>query len=772
MVAVAGVLLASLILVNTNADQSRERSLVSEDLRRHLTLTSEFLRSEVEPGSSTETTLDNVASQPEVRALGDGCRQALSGLQKAIEFGYLEVIDAAGRVLCSPEAGRGGPGTPWAGEPALLRHVAARMAASDAPVKDPRSGELLLYTVVPLKTPTPASLLYVAGTQNALAPEDTGEDSVETLLLDRRTGTVLMRFPERSGLVGTVVRDADLLGAGSRTGLFTTDGVDGVSRLYQATTVADTEFLLLVGKPEAEAYASARHNLQRNLLLGAVLMLVMALLGAVLQRRVARPARRLREAIERTGRGEAVEAPTDGPAELAVLGSSFNEMIAARRGYEEALAHQARHDPLTDLPNRRQVTELLAEHIAEGRPCAAVFVDLDRFKLINDAHGHAVGDEVLVALGRHLLAVARPGEVVGRFGGDEFVVVAAGLDAEGGAREVARRVSQALEQPVTVGARELFVSGSVGVAVHVPGEDAETVLRHADTAMYRAKEAGRNCTAVFDEAMREEADRRLRMETDLHRALDRGELHLVYQPVLDLEGGRVLGAEALIRWQHPEHGPLSPADFIPVAEETGLIVPIGAWVLREACGWAAVTSERLGSPVFVSVNVSPLQVAQPTFNEVVDEALAMTGLAPSQLTIEVTETLLVQDAELAAQALGQLRSSGVRIAIDDFGTGWSSLTYLQTLPVDEIKLDRSYVGLVDHDAASATIVASMIGMAKALGLDITAEGVETDAQCRYLQSQGCPKAQGFLFQRPVAGDVLRATLLEGGTLWTTPAKNP
>jgi EAL domain-containing protein (putative c-di-GMP-specific phosphodiesterase class I) len=279
--------------------------------------------------------------------------------------------------------------------------------------------------------------------------------------------------------------------------------------------------------------------------------------------------------------------------------------------------------------------------------------------------------------------------------------------------------------------------------------------------MYRAKARGRSCSAFFDTAMRAEAQRLLRTESDLHRALERQQLTLHFQPVLDVRTGEFRGAEALVRWNHPAHGLVAPADFIPVAEETGLVVPIGAWVLSTACGWAVETAHQLGRPVWVSVNVSPRQLAQPDVVDVVSAALERTGLDPGCLCLEVTESVLVQDAESAERVLSALRNRGVRLSIDDFGTGWSSLTYLQQFPVDEIKLDRSYVGKVDRDEGSASIVGALVGMAHSLGLTVTAEGVETQAQLEFLRSQGCDAAQGYYFSRPVppaeAVEVLRQT---------------
>jgi diguanylate cyclase (GGDEF)-like protein/PAS domain S-box-containing protein len=424
--------------------------------------------------------------------------------------------------------------------------------------------------------------------------------------------------------------------------------------------------------------------------------------------------------------------------------------ISARKGVERQLDYQAHHDPLTGLPNRTLFLQRLHELIAAGGDEVAVlFVDLDNFKLINDSLGHGAGDELLQVVAERMRRVLRPGDVIARFGGDEFAVTIA-VGGEVAARRVADRLASALRAPVELEGRQRFVTASFGVrSAKTDVADSEALLRDADAAMYRAKELGKARCEIFDESMRERAVERLDLEGGLRHALERGELRVVYQPQVELATGRIIGAEALVRWMHPQRGLIVPPAFIPIAEQTGLIVPIGAYVLLEACQQAATWSRERGRDLSICVNVSPRQLADESFAGVVEEALAISGLAPARLCLEITESAVMADPGAATAVLERLKAIGVRLAIDDFGIGYSSLSQLKALlPVDTIKIDKSFVDGVTGDGEDHAIVDAVLRLAAGLGLAAIAEGVENAEQVEALLAMGCGLSQGFHFARP------------------------
>jgi diguanylate cyclase (GGDEF)-like protein/PAS domain S-box-containing protein len=440
------------------------------------------------------------------------------------------------------------------------------------------------------------------------------------------------------------------------------------------------------------------------------------------------------------------------PDELAALvrARDLAALAIDRDARTKELGHLALHDTLTGLPNRalaqhrleRALDRLAADD--DGKLVAVLFVDLDRFKLVNDGLGHDTGDELLVAVSRRLAAVVRGQDTIARIGGDEFVVLCEDLDHEQQAVELAERAARAFDEPFALSRAELTVSASIGIAVtNRPSERASTLLQEADAAMYRAKRRGGARHELFDEAMHTQAVSRLLTERALRLALDRDELRVLFQPEFDLRTGHRVAVEALLRWHHPSRGLIVPGDFLLVAEETGIIVPMGAWVLAHACDVARTVAATDSEPLTVSVNVSARQLQRPDFPELVTRTIREAGIDPNTLSLEVAESALLDDLDSIGDALRALKAAGVQLAIDDFGTGGSSLTYLRQFPFDELKIDHTFVAGVSRSAADDAIVAATIDMAHALGMVVTAEGVETEAQRARLVELGCDRAQGF-----------------------------
>jgi diguanylate cyclase (GGDEF)-like protein/PAS domain S-box-containing protein len=458
---------------------------------------------------------------------------------------------------------------------------------------------------------------------------------------------------------------------------------------------------------------------------------------------------------------------------LAGVGSQIGEYFRRRRA-EERLAHQALHDDLTGLPNRGLLLDRLGHALdrseRHGSPVVVLFMDLDNFKMVNDSLGHHVGDELLLEVAARLERVLRRsdtvgrlgGETVARFGGDEFVILCEDLVDEHEAVLIAERISRALARPIVLGGQELVVSASIGLAAGTGGSASpEALVRDADAAMYRAKEQGPGRCEVFDHAMRSRLLERLASETELRRAIDGDELRLFYQPIVAIADGSVHAVEALVRWEHPVRGLVGPDEFIPIAEDSGLILGLGRWVLAEACRQAAEWRAAWGdaSAPAVSVNLSARQLADRDLVEYVAATLSESGLAPERLGLEITETLLMHEVDAAIETLRALRALGVSLHLDDFGTGYSSLSYLKRFPLDGLKLDRSFIAGLGANTQESAIVAAVIEMARALGMTVIAEGVETEEQLASLRDLGCELAQGYYFARPmparVAAEFLR-----------------
>ena len=458
-------------------------------------------------------------------------------------------------------------------------------------------------------------------------------------------------------------------------------------------------------------------------------------------------------------------------SEQAALALQGLKLHSDLRDANAALAHTATHDALTGLPNRTLLLDRLTQALARARrsrtTVAVIFADLDNFKSVNDTLGHDVGDRLLQGVAERLSSCLRAGDTAARFGGDEFTLVLESLDDEAEAGLVAARLQAALREPISVDGHLLVASASIGIACDTAGTvGAEGLISRADLAMYQAKAQGKDRLSSYQRSMTTVVVERQKLEQELREAITGGQFRVHYQPIMELQHERLVGLEALVRWQHPEHGMLSPDTFIPLAEETGLIVPLGLWVLREACRQTVCWQERWPQQQLeISVNLSARQFQQPSLVDDVAAVLAETGLPPAQLRLELTESTLMKDADGARAMLQRLKQMGVQLAIDDFGTGYSSLSYLKCFPVDTLKVDRSFIDGVVDDPQDAAIVEGILALARSLNLSVTAEGIELPEQFTHLRALGCEQGQGYLFARPLdvaAIETLLAQLAEQG----------
>ena len=494
---------------------------------------------------------------------------------------------------------------------------------------------------------------------------------------------------------------------------------------------------------------------QPALVIGTLTLVVMLLV----ERIVINPITNLTRDVVAIKNAEAsVRLRVKGDDEVATLGTAFNDLLEhleERKRLEAQLLHMARHDALTGLPNRVLFQEHLGQELARGgrrgEDLALLCIDLDLFKEVNDTLGHPIGDKLLKLVAERLRECARETDVVARLGGDEFAVVAVAAEQPRGAIVLAQRIIAALSSPFDLDGHQVVIGASIGIAL-APGdsEQGEGLLKAADLALYRAKADGRGLYRLFEPEMDAKMQARRTLELDLRKALITNEFELFYQPVVNLALNEVCAFEALLRWNHPTRGMISPAEFISLAEETGTIVPLGEWVLRQAC------AEAVGWPddLKVAVNISPAQFKSRGLALAVTSALAASGLRPSRLELEITESVLLQDSESVMETLHALKDLGVQISMDDFGTGYSSLSYLRSFPFDKIKIDQSFVRDMSGDNDSVAIVRAVAGLGRNLGMSTTAEGVETDQQLEHLRDEGCSEVQGYLFSRPLPASEL------------------
>jgi diguanylate cyclase (GGDEF)-like protein len=707
--------------------------------------------------SSLQTLTDQVTDPATARlvkqALADpsSCSTvAASGGFGAFPDGELYYFDLDGRIVCGSVPGikkdATMAGTLW------FASVSAKPLMTD-PYTDPITGKRSIAVVGYLEADGRrfagfASTLVFDSLAPALTKQYGGRLHTAFDLVDIHDGTLL------SGSPSALWRNTSPLKAVEGVTRF---AADGSRRIYSAVLVKGKDWILEASVPESLALAPARASEHHQILLALIALVVLFILGLAINRNIVGPIRRLRTAVEQAAR-DVVPAPLapEGPLEIARLVQEFNSMVSSRAQYEERLTHQALHDHLTGLPNRALLIDRIAKALERagrtGEGLGVLFADLDRFRVLNDALGHVRGDSVMRLVARRIESVIRPGDSVGRLNADEFVILCEGIASPEQLGLMADRIGSAIAEPLAVEGKEVTVTASIGIAIAHEDDTATDLIRNADVAMMRAKELGKARHEFFDLSMRDRALSRLQIESDLRHALDRGELLLNYQPIVDVREG-VVGAEALVRWQHPTSGLQPPLSFIPVAEETGMIVPIGLFILESACRQAAAWHAS-GKPLRVSVNLSARQLIDEDLPQHVRRILLETDLPASSLCLEITESTLINEA-IQPVVLERLKDIGVMISIDDFGTGYSSLSYIQRFPVDELKIDRSFVRALSSEDSSEALVEAIIHLAGAIGMEVVVEGVEQAQELETLKRLGCSRLQGYYFMRPGSADQIR-----------------
>ena len=708
-----------------------------------------------------QTELAGVAATLPMDALlatPDKCTLTFTGVG-AFPSGHIDVVQPDGRVVCSSVVSHGAPpgasqhGAPW------LATAASGPAVSGL-FDDKLTGQPSIAVTAPIganpgsgssATGVIAVVLPVAPLAGALAERYGGPGHFDFAVV--ADGAVL------SSSVSSLVSSSVSSSADSAAADPMPAGHGGW--ITASKPLHDLGWDVFAGRRASAALAPTRSLLLSQTVLALTALLVLLGLLALVNRRIATPLRRFAASVNRLAHEVRPQPLTpSGPAELCLVADRFNAMLAARMSFEDKLVHDALHDPLTGLANQ----VLLADRLAAafdvaadaGVQVAVLAISVDRFDLVNTSLGYRAGDDALIALAGRLEESLRPRQTLARLDGGHFAVLLPDVADRSAAVAEAAAVARVVARPLEVGGTTLALTASIGVAVAESSSNADDLLRNATTAMHSAKEHGGARYELFEPRLRMRANTRLRLENDLAQALKRGQLYVEYQPVVDLPSQRISGAEALGRWRHPVRGLIPPADFISIAEDNGLIEPLGRFVLDEACAQAN-TWQRLGHRMRVAVNVSARQLLRDGFAEQVVQALQTHGLPADQLCLELTESVLMEDLLRISTTLHALNGYGVRLSVDDFGTGYSSLSYLQRFPVDELKIDRSFVAGLG-EAEDRNLVAAVIGIAHALGLRVVAEGVENQKQLSQLVMLGCRSAQGYLFGRPQSPQELTARL--------------
>jgi diguanylate cyclase (GGDEF)-like protein len=573
-------------------------------------------------------------------------------------------------------------------------------------------------------------------------------------------GVVITRSVEPEKWIGKNIGGTPIVEAviRNKVGQIESAGVDHIVRHYGFTTIPGTDWYAIAGIPRDVLYSYARSYALHNAVTGLTMLLAVIALSYYFSRRIVKPIQVISNAAKDIAQGKlGTRVMVEGPEEIIEVANQFNYMLDVRKDAVERLSHLAQYDVLTGLPNRVLFRDRLEQAMERSKRSetlvALMFIDLDRFKEINDTLGHFIGDRVLQEVAERLRLLLRGEDTIARIGGDEFTVVMESIHHISQINMMAQKIKDALSQPLLIDDREIFISASVGITVYpFDVDDIDELLKNADIAMYQAKKNGGNDHSFFVAEMNTHTSERLDIESRLRHALDKNQLILHYQPQVNIRSGHIVGVEALIRWHDEELVSIEPSSFIPLAEETGLIIPIGEWVLQTACAQNKAWQDAGCAPITMAVNFSPRQFRQMNLLESITRVLTETRLDPRYLELEITEGTIMHQAEKSIVVLEKLHKMGVRISVDDFGTGYSSLSYLKRFPVHKLKIDQSFVRGINVDMNDVAIISAVIAMARSLNLMTIAEGVETAEQLAFLDSLQCGEYQGYYFAKPMPAE--------------------